>query len=103
MFFTGFISVSTLSLISLDGNFVHREKPKFADYVLYAKKATPIVIIEAKDANYSVSHGLQQTMTYAQMLDVKFCIQFLQKKNLSKDTKVRQTMATDLMSRSWLS
>ena len=35
MFFTGFISVSTLSLISLHGNFVHREKPKFADYVLY--------------------------------------------------------------------
>ena len=36
MFFTGFISVSTLSLISLHGYFVHREKPKFADYVLYA-------------------------------------------------------------------
>ena len=58
--------------ISLHGNFVHREKPKFADYVLYANKATPIAIIEAKDANHSVSHGLQQAMTYAQMLDVKF-------------------------------
>ena len=58
--------------ISLHGNFVHREKPKFADYVLYANKATPIAIVEAKDANHSVSHGLQQAMTYAQMLDVKF-------------------------------
>ncbi len=58
--------------ISLHGNFVHREKPKFADYVLYANKATPIAIIEAKDANHSVSYGLQQAMTYAQMLDVKF-------------------------------
>ncbi len=58
--------------ISLHGNLVHREKPKFADYVLYVNKATPIAIIEAKDANHSVSHGLQQAMTYAQMLDVKF-------------------------------
>ena len=58
--------------ISLHGNLVHREKPKFADYVLYVNKATPIAIVEAKDANHSVSHGLQQAMTYAQMLDVKF-------------------------------
>ena len=58
--------------ISLHGNLVHREKPKYADYVLYANKATPIAIVEAKDANHSVSHGLQQAMTYAQMLDVKF-------------------------------
>lgn len=58
--------------INLQGNLVHREKPKFADYVLYANKATPIAIVEAKDANHSVSHGLQQAMTYAQMLDVKF-------------------------------
>ena len=58
--------------INLHGNLVHREKPKFADYVLYANKATPLAIVEAKDANHSVSHGLQQAMTYAQMLDVKF-------------------------------
>ncbi len=58
--------------ISLRGNLVHREKPKFADYILYANKATPIAIVEAKDANHSVSYGLQQAMTYAQMLDVKF-------------------------------
>ncbi len=58
--------------ISLHGNLVHREKPKFADYVLYVNKATPLAIVEAKDANHSVSHGLQQAMTYAQILDVKF-------------------------------
>lgn len=58
--------------ISLHGNLVHRERPKFADYVLYANKATPIAIVEAKDANHSVSHGLQQAKIYAQMLDVKF-------------------------------
>lgn len=58
--------------ISLHGNLVHREKPKFADYVLYVNKATPLAIVEAKDANHSISHGLQQAMTYAQILDVKF-------------------------------
>lgn len=58
--------------ISLHGNLVHRERPKFADYVLYANKATPIAIVEAKDANHSASHGLQQAKIYAQMLDVKF-------------------------------
>lgn len=58
--------------ISLYGNFVHRGKPKFADYVLYANRATPIAIIEAKDSSHSVSHGLQQAMEYAQILDVKF-------------------------------
>lgn len=57
---------------SLQGNFPHREKPKYADYVLYLNKATPIAIVEAKDANHSVSHGLQQAMEYARMLDIKF-------------------------------
>lgn len=58
--------------ISLHGNIVHREKPKFADYVLYVNKATPIAIVEAKDTKHTVSYGLQQAMEYAKMLDVKF-------------------------------
>lgn len=58
--------------ISLHGNIVHREKPKFADYVLYVNKATPIAIIEAKDTKHTVSYGLQQAVEYAKMLDVKF-------------------------------
>ena len=43
--------------INLHGNLVHREKPKFADYVLYANKATHLPNLEAKDANNSHSHG----------------------------------------------
>lgn len=58
--------------ISLHGNFVHREKAKFADYVLYANKTTPIAVIEAKDAKHTISYGLQQAMDYAEKLDVKF-------------------------------
>ena len=58
--------------INLKGNFVFREKPKRADYMLYLKANHPIAVIEAKDNNHSVSHGLQQAMIYAQMLDVPF-------------------------------
>ena len=35
--------------INLQGNFVVRSKAKFADYMLYYNKATPIAIVEAKD------------------------------------------------------
>ena len=58
--------------INLKGNVVAREKPKRADYVLYLSANNPIAIVEAKDKNHTVSHGLQQAMTYAQMLDVPF-------------------------------
>ena len=58
--------------INLRGNLVAREKPKRADYILYINANNPIAIVEAKDNNHSVSHGLQQAMEYAQMLDVPF-------------------------------
>lgn len=58
--------------INLKGNFVFREKPKRADYILYLNANNPIAIIEAKDNKHSISHGLQQAMTYAQMLDLPF-------------------------------
>ena len=58
--------------INLRGNLAVREKPKKADYILYLNPYRPIAIVEAKDNRHSVSHGLQQAMTYAQMLDVPF-------------------------------
>ena len=58
--------------INLKGNFVFREKPKRADYILYLNANNPIAIIEAKDNTHSISYGLQQAMTYAQMLDLPF-------------------------------
>jgi type I restriction enzyme R subunit len=58
--------------INLKGNFVFREKPKKADYILYINTNKPIAIVEAKDNNHTVSYGLQQAMTYARMLDVPF-------------------------------
>ena len=58
--------------INLRGNLVSREKPKKADYILYLNSNKPIAVVEAKDNKHSVSHGLQQAMTYAKMLDVPF-------------------------------
>lgn len=58
--------------INLKGNLVSRGKPKYADYVLYYNRATPIAIVEAKDATHTASFGLQQAKEYAQMMDVPF-------------------------------
>lgn len=58
--------------VNLKGNFVVREKAKYADYVLYYNRATPIAIVEAKDANHSVSFGMQQAKDYAKMMDIPF-------------------------------
>jgi len=48
--------------------------PKRADYVLYAKPNVPIAIVEAKQAKFSVGHGMQQALAYAEMLDAPFAI-----------------------------
>lgn len=58
--------------INLRGNMVAREKPKRADYLLYLNANNPIAVVEAKDNKHSISYGLQQAMTYAQMLDLPF-------------------------------
>ncbi|HEY9404781.1 MAG TPA: DEAD/DEAH box helicase family protein, partial [Pyrinomonadaceae bacterium] len=48
--------------------------PKRADYVLYAQPHLPLAVIEAKQAKFSVSHGMQQALTYAEVLDAPFAI-----------------------------
>jgi type I restriction enzyme, R subunit len=48
--------------------------PKRADYVLYARPDVPIAVIEAKQAQFEVGHGMQQALFYAEMLDVPFAI-----------------------------
>ena len=58
--------------INIRGNLIFREKPKRADYILYLNNNNPIAVVEAKDNRKSVSHGLQQAMEYAKMLDLPF-------------------------------
>jgi type I restriction enzyme R subunit len=48
--------------------------PKRADFVLYARPNVPIAIVEAKQAKFSVGHGMQQALAYAEMLDAPFAI-----------------------------
>lgn len=48
----------------------NKKKKKFADYVLQKEKGVPVAVVEAKDNNYSISHGLQQALGYADLLEV---------------------------------
>lgn len=48
--------------------------PKRADFVLYARPNIPIAVVEAKQAKFSVGHGMQQALAYAEMLDAPFAI-----------------------------
>lgn len=58
--------------MNLQGNLVVRGKPKYADYMLYYNKETPIAIVEAKDAKHTISYGLQQAKAYAEMMKIPF-------------------------------
>lgn len=62
--------------ISLHGNIVHREKPKFADYVLYVNKATPIAIIEAKDAKHTCFLWFTTSDGIRKNARCQICVQF---------------------------
>lgn len=48
--------------------------PKRADYVLYARPGVPIAVVEAKQAKFTVGHGMQQALAYAEMLDAPFAL-----------------------------
>ena len=48
----------------------NKKKKKFADYVLSWKPGVPIAVIEAKDNTHAVSHGIQQALGYADILEV---------------------------------
>lgn len=48
----------------------NKKKKKFADYVLYWEPGVPVAIVEAKDNKHTVSHGMQQALGYAEILEV---------------------------------
>lgn len=48
----------------------NKKKKKFADYVLFQEPSVPVGVIEAKDNNVGVSHGIQQALGYADILEV---------------------------------
>lgn len=48
----------------------NKKKKKFADYVLQKEKGIPVAVIEAKDNNFTISHGMQQALGYAEILEI---------------------------------
>ena len=48
----------------------NKKKKKFADYVLSREPGVPIAVVEAKVNSLGVSHGLQQALGYAEILEV---------------------------------
>jgi type I restriction enzyme R subunit len=62
----------TQGRVIVRGRLVSRGKAKRADYILYRRPNIPIAVIEAKDNNHSVGSGMQQALTYGEMLDVPF-------------------------------
>ncbi len=48
----------------------NKKKKKFADYVLSWEPGIPIGVVEAKVNKHTVSHGIQQALGYAEILEV---------------------------------
>jgi len=62
----------TRGRIIVRGKLHTRARHKRADYVLFYKPNIPIAVIEAKDNNHSLGDGMQQALSYADMLQVPF-------------------------------
>ena len=56
--------------IFVKGRKTIRGERKRADFILYLKPNIPIAVIEAKDNNHSTGAGLQQSLKYAEILDI---------------------------------
>src|SRR5215204_1412410 len=46
----------------------NKKKKKFADYILSWEPGTMVAVVEAKDNNHTVGHGMQQALGYAGIL-----------------------------------
>jgi len=62
----------TAGRVIVRGRLVARGKAKRADYILYYKPNIPIAVIEAKDNTHPVGSGMQQALSYGEILDVPF-------------------------------
>ncbi|WP_299370802.1 EcoAI/FtnUII family type I restriction enzme subunit R [uncultured Tateyamaria sp.] len=48
----------------------NKKKKKFADYVLSWEPSLPVAVLEAKDNNHSIGHGMQQALSYAEIMQI---------------------------------
>lgn len=86
--------------IIVRGQLHSRAKNKRADYVLFYKPGIPIAVIEAKGNNHTLGDGMQQGLTYGEMIDVPFIFSsngdgFLFHNNIAKDGKIESEISLD--------
>src|ERR1043166_4129628 len=62
----------TKGRVIVRGQLSIRGEPKRADYVLSYKPGIHLAIVEAKDNNHTVGHGMQQALEYGETLDVPY-------------------------------
>lgn len=62
----------TQGRVIVRGQMHTRGQAKRADYVLFYKPNIPLAVLEAKDNNHEVGAGMQQALSYAELLDVPF-------------------------------
>lgn len=90
----------TKGRVLVRGQLHSRAPAKRADYVLFYKPNIPIAVIEAKDNNHTVGHGMQQAIGYADLLQVPFVFSsngdgFLFRNTLASAPKVETAIALD--------
>lgn len=90
----------TKGRIYVRGKLHARGENKRADYVLFYKPNIPIAVIEAKDNTHSIADGMQQALSYANMLQVPFAFSsngdgFLFHNNLVADGQVETELSID--------
>jgi type I restriction enzyme, R subunit len=77
-----------------------RARNKRADYVLFYKPNVPIAVIEAKDNNHSLGDGMQQSLGYAELLQVPFVFSsngdgFLFHNKIATDSIIEREISLD--------
>lgn len=58
--------------VDVHGERTIRQKQKFADYLLHYNRGFPIAVVEAKKHDKGLGAGMQQAISYAEILDVPF-------------------------------
>lgn len=90
----------TKGRIIVRGKLHSRGQAKRADYVLFHKPNMPIAVIEAKDNKHSLGDGMQQALSYAELLQVPFAFSsngegFLFHNKIAKDGILERELALD--------
>lgn len=90
--------VLTKGRIIVRGKLHTRAQSKRADYVLFHKPNMPIAVIEAKDNKHALGDGMQQGLSYAELLQVPFVFSsngdgFLFHNKIAQDGRIERELA----------